>query len=213
MLETEIKFEIDDPEAFKEKILRAGAILRKERYREENILYDFRTRELTRKAQALRLRLVGAKAFLTFKGSPQKSRRFKIREEFETEVKNWSHLRKILKKLGLIPTFRYAKYRTVFLKGKLKICLDETPIGNFCELEGDRPEIVRFARSLGITNRDFIKLDYIQLFQLAERGEFKPRFAQLGKKEKIKGLYFQNYSSSESLSEDSNSSSSSSSSS
>lgn len=211
MLEIEIKFEIDDPVAFKEKLLKAGAVLRKERYREENILYDLRSRELTRKAQALRLRLIGKKAFLTFKGAPQKSRRFKIREEFETEVKNHRHLRKILKKLGFIQIFRYVKYRTVFQKGKLKICLDETPIGPFCELEGDRPDIVRFARSLGVTNRDFIKLDYVQLFQLAEKGEFKHRFFSAVKEEKVKDLPPPPYSSSSS--EDSTSSSSSSSSS
>lgn len=210
MLEIEIKFEIDDPGTFRKKILAAGATLKKERYREENILYDFRSHELEHKIQALRLRLAGKKAFLTFKGAPEKSRRFKIREEFETEVKNVKHLKCILKKLGLIPTFRYIKFRTVFQKGKLKICLDETPIGNFCELEGERSEIVRFARSLGVTNQDFIKLDYIQLFKMAAKGEFKTRWAKLGDNSARK---ISDYSSSESLSGDSNSSSSSSSSS
>ncbi len=69
MLEIEIKFEIDDPVAFRKKILAAGAVLKKERYREENILYDFRNHELEHKIQALRLRQAGKKAFLTFKGA------------------------------------------------------------------------------------------------------------------------------------------------
>jgi len=171
MIETEIKFVVADPTSFREKILANGAVLRKERYREENILYDFRSHDLERHAQALRLRLVGKKAWLTFKGSPQKSRRFKIREEFETEVRDAKQMRRILKKLGLIPAFSYVKYRTVFQKGKLKICLDETPIGYFCELEGERPEIVRLARRLGVENKDFIKLDYIQLLKSAAKGE------------------------------------------
>jgi len=171
MLEIEVKFVVTDPNSFREKILANGAILRKERYREENILYDFRSHDLERQAQALRLRLVGKKAWLTFKGSPQKSRRFKIRQEFETEVKDAKQMRRILKKLGLIPAFSYVKYRTVFQKGKLKICLDETPIGYFCELEGERPEIVRLARRLGVANKDFIKLDYIQLLKSAAKGK------------------------------------------
>ena len=212
MVEIEIKFEIPSVAEYRQKILAAGAVLRKERYREENILYDFRTNELEKKAQALRVRLIGKKTFLTFKGAPQKSRRFKIREEYETEVKNYKQLRRILKKLGLRPTFRYVKFRTVFQKGKLKICLDETPIGHFCELEGDRPDIVRFARSLGINNRDFIKLDYIELFKMAARGEFKSRFSQPGE-QLVESTNHSSSSPSSSSSSDSNSSSSSSSSS
>ena len=105
------------------------------------------------------------KSFLTFKGPPQKSRKFKIKEEYETEVKNEKQLRKILKFLGLTPVFNYQKYRTVYRKKHLKISLDETSIGNFIELEGKREEIVKFAKALGASKKEFIKLDYIQLMK------------------------------------------------
>ncbi len=167
MLEIEIKLRVDNPSSFRQKLLQAGAILTKERYEEKNYLYDWRTRELEKKKQALRLRVIGKKAFLAFKGAPQRSRRFKIREEFECEVKKEKELRRLLKKIGLRVSFSYTKYRTVFQKGKLKICLDETPIGAFCELEGERPEIARFARSLGFSSKDFIKLDYVELLKKA----------------------------------------------
>lgn len=50
-------------------------------------------------------------------------------------------------------------------KKGLKISLDETSIGNFVELEGKRGEIVKFANALGVSKREFIKLDYIQLIK------------------------------------------------
>ena len=74
-------------------------------------------------------------------------------------------MKKILKELGLIPTFRYEKYRTTYRIKKCKICLDETAIGNFLELEGEQSHIVRIASSLGFKKKEFIKLDYIQLLK------------------------------------------------
>jgi len=163
MTEIEVKIRIDDPEKLKEKIAALGAVSIKNRHWEENTLYDFPSQLLFSKQRALRLRIENKKAYLTFKGPPQKSRKFKIREEYETEVKNAKQMKKILKKLGFIPTFTYKKHRTVYRIKKLKICLDETSIGNFVELEGEQSQIVRIASSLGFSKKEFVKLDYIQL--------------------------------------------------
>ena len=165
MVEIEVKIRIIDIKNLGEKILQLGAKLEKERFYEENTLYDFPSKILYKKRQALRLRKMNKKSFLTFKGPPQKSRKFKIREEYETEVKNEKQLRKILKSLGFVPVFNYEKHRTVYRKKSLKIFLDETSIGNFIELEGKRGEIVKFANALGVSKREFIKLDYIQLIK------------------------------------------------
>ena len=165
MVEIEVKIRVDDIKNLGEKILELGAKLEKERLYEENTLYDFPSKTLYKKRQALRLRRMNKKSFLTFKGPPQKSRKFKIREEYETEVKNEKQLRKILKSLGFIPVFNYEKHRTVYRKKGLKISLDETSIGNFIELEGAREEIVKFANFLGVSKKEFIKLDYIQLIK------------------------------------------------
>jgi len=172
MVETEIKIRIKDLNLYKEKLLTLGAKLEKERSFEENTLYDFpsQSQSLYKKRQALRLRITGKKTFLTFKGAPQKSRKFKIREEYETEVKNKKQLKKILKSLGLIPVFNYQKYRTVLRKGHLIICLDETSVGNFMEMEGERHQIVKFATALGFTKKEYIKLDYVQLIK-KEKGK------------------------------------------
>jgi adenylate cyclase class 2 len=168
MLETEVKIKITDPASIREKILAASAQLEKEKYFEENILYDFPDQTLLSKKQAIRLRTIGKKNYLAFKGAPQKSRSFKIREEFETEVKNPQHQKKILKNLGLQPTFQYQKHRTVFRMKSLKICLDEMSIGNYLELEGKQNHIVQFAKTLGFTRNDFIKKDYVQLIKETE---------------------------------------------
>ncbi len=165
MVEIEVKIKVDDLNAVKEKILRIGAKIEKDRFWEENTLFDFPSQDLYKKKQALRLRKINKKSYLTFKGSPQKSRKFKVRAEFETEVKKEKQLRKILKALGLVPSFHYQKYRTTYRKKHLRICLDETSIGHFIELEGERSEIVRFTKSLGFSKNEFIKLDYIQLIK------------------------------------------------
>ncbi len=165
MTETEVKIKIADSKTIQEKILPLGARLEKKRFFEENTLYDFASSALFKKRQALRVRRMNKKVFLTFKGTPRKSRKFKIREEYETEVRNGKQIKKILKSLGLIPVFQYRKYRTAFRKKRLKICLDETEAGNFIEIEGERNEIVRFAKALGISKKEFIKLDYAELIK------------------------------------------------
>ena len=165
MVEIEVKIRLKDLEEMRDAVLKLGAQPEKERFREENTLYDFPSRTLRHKRCALRLRRLPSKTFLTFKGAPQKSRRFKVREEFESEVKNEKHLRKILRSLGFIPVFSYQKFRTVYRKGRLKICLDKTEAGDFLELEGERNEIAKFARSLGFSRADLIKKDYVELFR------------------------------------------------
>lgn len=165
MIEIEVKIKLSDPVLLRERLQRMGAELIHPRHFENNVLYDYRDRSLFHKNQALRLRTVNRKAKLTFKGPLRKSRKFKIREEFETSVQDEKAVRNILKSLGLIPVFTYEKYRTVYRKKKLKICLDETKAGDFIELEGERNEIVRLAEALGFQKSDFIKQDYIQLLK------------------------------------------------
>jgi predicted adenylyl cyclase CyaB len=169
MLEIEVKIKVENPESAGQMLKALGAEVDKGRHYEQNTLYDFVTRQLQGKGHALRLRKVDKKIFLTFKGTRQKSRKFKIREEYETEVKNEKQITNILKSLGLRPVFAYKKHRTVYRKKKLKICLDETSIGTFLELEGQRNDIVRFAQALQISKKDFIIKDYIQLILEAEQ--------------------------------------------
>lgn len=169
MVEIEVKVPVKDKAAVREAILRAGAQLQKERQAEDDTFFDLRSRALTLQKRALRLRRAGRKTFLTFKGTPQKSRRFKVREEHETEVRNEKALRRILRGLGFVAIFRYQKHRTVFRRGRLRISLDETPAGAFCEFEGERSDIVKFARTLGYRSEEMIKQDYVQILTGREK--------------------------------------------
>jgi adenylate cyclase class 2 len=172
VLEIEVKIRIADPETTRIKLEKAGAALHRDRHLEENVLYDLPDKSLFNRQSALRLRTSGKRSFLTFKGPTQKSRKFKIREEFESEVKDPKQLSKILRSLGYREVFRYRKFREVFRTKKISICLDETEAGNFIELEGDRSDIVRFSRSLGFSKDDFIKTDYIRM--LSGQGRVTP---------------------------------------
>ncbi len=171
MLEIEVKIRIGDPQPVHEKILALGAAVLRPRHLEVNTLFDDTGGRLKSRRSAIRLRTEGKKATLTFKGPPQSSRSFKIREEFETGVKSPSQLMKILKALGYQASFSYRKYRTSFKKPRVTICLDETPVGNFIELEGERHEIVKLARALGYARKDFIKSSYVEMIEASPKKE------------------------------------------
>jgi len=169
MTEIEVKIRIEDARAMRERLVGLGAVLARDRHRERNVLFDFESGALRAGRRALRLRTTGKRATLTFKGEPRKSRSFKVREELETQVRDARQCHRILKALGLKETFAYDKHRTVFRKNRLTICIDETPVGNFLELEGERHEITRFARALNFRRADFITRDYVDL--IGNRGE------------------------------------------
>jgi adenylate cyclase, class 2 len=165
LVEIEVKVRVKDAASMRRALLDSGAQVERERYPEENMLFDLPSRILTAQRCALRLRRAGRKAFLTFKGAPQKSRRFKVRQEHETEVRNEKEMRQILRALGFVAVFRYEKSRTTFRRGRLKIALDETAAGVFCEFEGERSDIVKYARSLGFSSADMIKQDYVEILR------------------------------------------------
>lgn len=163
MTEIEIKLRIEDPKAARTRLLALGAIMTRERHTERDSLFDFADGALRRSGTALRLRAAGRRATLTFKGPRQKSRSFKVREEFETQVQDPRQTRLILRSLGLREVFAYEKKRTVLRKGRVTVSIDELPFGSFLELEGERHEIVRLARSLGYRRTDFITRDYVEM--------------------------------------------------
>ncbi len=64
---------------------------------------------------------------------------YKVREEREVRASDERAIAEILGALGLAPRFRYEKYRSTYrLPGIAHVVveLDETPIGDFLELEG-----------------------------------------------------------------------------
>ncbi|MGA8072549.1 MAG: hypothetical protein WB995_03685, partial [Candidatus Acidiferrales bacterium] len=69
--------------------------------------------------------------------------------------------------------FRYEKYRTEYRLAKLKdlhLDLDETPIGDYLELEGSPAAIDRAAKLLGFKAADYITATYWDLYVADCRG-------------------------------------------
>lgn len=167
--ETEIKLRLANVAVARRSLRRLGFRAVQGRHLERNLLFDAPRNELQRTKRMLRLRTAGRRAWLTFKGPASGDSRFKVRREVETELSKPERARAILEALGFRVVFRYEKYRTVFAaKGALKqgeVMLDETPIGDFLELEGSAHWIRRVAKSLGRQAGEFIAADYGALYR------------------------------------------------
>jgi adenylate cyclase class 2 len=66
--------------------------------------------------------------------------------------------------LGFDPVFRYEKFRTEFRDGEGILVLDETPIGNFAELEGQPEWIDRSLERLNIPRDSCFTDSYGRMF-------------------------------------------------
>ena len=161
--EVEIKFRIHGLRALTRDLKRAGFRQITRSTHEMNDLYDLPGQKLRKRGELLRLRKFGDEWLLTHKAK-EKSGRHKTRIERETKVEDGKQMDRILRALGLAPTFRYEKYRAEWSDGSGHVVVDETPIGNFGEIEGSPRWIDRTARALGIERRDYITQTYAPMF-------------------------------------------------
>src|SRR3990172_846679 len=162
-LEVEVKLRVSDRAAVLRRLrkLRARGSAR---MHEMNTLYDAPDGSLFREGKLVRIRTLrpagsrapaggaagrGGKrdAILTYKGpvrgadgSAGQGDRCKIREEHELAVEDAAAMARVFEGMGLRPSFRYEKYRTTYQIPRvagLLVEMDETPIGDFLELEGE----------------------------------------------------------------------------
>jgi adenylate cyclase, class 2 len=161
--EIEIKFRVGDLRALARKLKAAGFRLVTRSTHEMNSLYDLPSGELRARKQLLRIRKYGSRWTLTHK-SKGKTGNHASREELETEVGDGRKLHLILHALGYVPSFRYEKFRAEWSDRKGQVVVDETPIGNFCEIEGPPRWIDATARKLGVGREEYITKNYAALF-------------------------------------------------
>jgi adenylate cyclase class 2 len=161
--EIEIKFRIENLPALARALKQAGFKQITRSTHEMNSLYDLPGQKLRKRGELLRLRKYGETWVLTHKAKSE-SGRHKVRVELETRVENGQQMDAILRALGFEPTFRYEKYRAEWSDGKGHVVLDETPIGNFGEIEGSPRWIDRTARALGVGPGDYITQTYAPMF-------------------------------------------------
>lgn len=166
-IETEIKFAVDDVALFCARLEAAGFRLETPRAFESNVLYDTQERTMRARTEILRLRHYGGKWVVTHKRLPDvgpAEDRHKHRIETETEVADGQAIAEIFRSLGLVAAFRYEKWRSEWTDGIGHCVVDETPIGEFAELEGTPGWIDSTATRLGVDASQYMTLSYGRLF-------------------------------------------------
>jgi adenylate cyclase class 2 len=166
MFEIEIKLRLPPKLGKIRRVLHAaGFHIEKPRVHESNVLFDNVKRTLRKHGKLIRVRRVGPQRLLTYKG-PSEPSRYKKRLEIEIDLHDGAGIEEILTHLGYRPLFRYEKFRTEYVKPRIagKVLLDETPIGNYLEIEGSPRWIDRTARALGFKPGDYITRSYGYLY-------------------------------------------------
>ena len=113
-VESEIKLEVATPEEARAALARIGAERVRPRHFEDNLIFDDAASSLLGSGQTLRLRRTDAGGVLTHKGPRRDREGVKTRPERETAVADADALQAILEAMGLVPMFRYQKYREVY---------------------------------------------------------------------------------------------------
>jgi adenylate cyclase, class 2 len=172
--EIELKFPVVDPELLQTRLPQLGFHLETSRTFEHNTLFDTPARGLRAKRQILRLREYGGIHTLTHKRIDDSieadTTRYKIRIETETTISDPNALAEIFTQLGYQPAFIYEKYRTEFsiydpiTNTTPHLVLDETPIGNYAELEGPTGWIDRTLAQLNVDPATCLTDSYGKLF-------------------------------------------------
>ena len=163
--EIEIKLRVSDLEAARSFIQKAGYEVSVTRAFEVNVIFDTPDAALRHRGVLLRLRKAGTRCTMTAKGQEVEGKH-KSRPEYEVVVSDYDAAEGILTQLGYQTGFRYEKFRTEFASTGQSgtITLDETPIGNFLELEGPADWIDLTADALGFLESDYIVDSYGTLY-------------------------------------------------
>ena len=149
---------------------RIGAAPRGERLLEDDLVLDRAGDELANSGRLLRLRRRGEEFLLTFKGPYEQGLGVKARPEVQTPVADGEAMRSLLEELGYRVALRYQKYRTLYrcpLSGceGVALSLDETPIGDFLEVEGDPEQIHRCVAALGFSRQAYETRSYLEIYR------------------------------------------------
>jgi adenylate cyclase class 2 len=175
--EVEIKLLLASAEQGRGLLRRAGFRVQRRRVFESNTVFDTPEGSLRARGLLLRLRHVGRRTLLTFKGLAAVGK-YKSRPELETVVPDSVIFEAILGGLGFVPVFRYEKYRTEYggADNRGVVTLDETPIGVYLELEGTPGWIDRTARLLGFAEEHYITDSYGDLYSsFCRRKAIRPK--------------------------------------
>jgi len=165
MLEIEIKLRLADHAAFRSVLIDRGWSPSPEVF-ERNTVFDTPSRALHGTGRLLRIREIDKRAIVTVKLPSENDGRHKVREEHQFETDDPAEAREVFVGLGYEPAWIYEKRRTTFRRdGETGIIeVDETPIGDFAEMEGDAKWIDLTAAAFGFSKQDYLLESYRDLF-------------------------------------------------
>ena len=167
-IETEIKFRVGNVAELAQRLRQAGFRQQTPRAFESNVLYDTPDRKMRARTEILRIRNYAGKWTVTHKRLPDAGPgedAHKHRVETETEVGDGGMLAQVFLSIGLVAAFRYEKWRSEWTDGEGHCVIDETPIGDYAELEGTPQWIDRAAERLGVDRAAYLTLSYGRLFE------------------------------------------------
>jgi adenylate cyclase class 2 len=167
--EIELKFPVANVADLQSRLTQLSFRLVTPRTFELNTLYDTPNRDLRAQRQILRIRQYGNLCTVTHKRQPSQNdpvdtTRYKVRIETETVIAEPEALAEIFLQLGYTPAFIYEKYRTEWSQTTAHLVIDETPIGNYAELEGPTAWIDQTLEQLGVDPATCLTDSYGKLF-------------------------------------------------
>lgn len=156
--EIEVKFYVRDLDRVEQNLHKLNARLAQERAFETNLRFDTADTSLGRQRRVLRLRRPAPgykpddpQGLLTYKGPTQSGQAISIRQEIQVVVSDFETASHLLAALGYQMVVMYEKWRTVYLVGQVDVDLDQTPMGNFIEIEGPNTASIQdVAQKLGL---------------------------------------------------------------
>ena len=148
-LEIEVKFFLHDLKSIRQRIIDLNAQSHG-RFFETNLRFEDPGNSLIKNNALLRLRK-DKKTTLTFKfNPPEDSTEFKVFNELEVEVGEFTTMNQILEALGYHVAQKYEKWRETFTLGDTHFCLDTMPFGDILEIEGQKKDIRHFSDQLSL---------------------------------------------------------------
>ncbi|MPM87744.1 Adenylate cyclase CyaB [bioreactor metagenome] len=129
-------------------------------------------RNFAKTDEALRIRSLGGRSLLTYKG-PKLDKVSKTRVEIETPV-DGTAVAKIFHSLGFLEAGAVRKKREIFRAGEIIVCLDAVEgLGEFLEVELDvesekdleisRAKLFKFLSQFGLDESDSIRISYLEM--------------------------------------------------
>ena len=179
-LEVEQKFRVASHDDIVAKLVQLGATSLGE-FEHRDTYYAHPSRDFAQSDEALRIRCVGDKSYITYKG-PKLDATTKTRREIELPIESPEQFAEILLALGFTPVAEVTKRRQVMQIARppfsIELALDKiNGLGNFVELEvaaemadldAARAQIAQLAAQLGLTDNE--RRSYLELLLARKRG-------------------------------------------